>query len=415
MKFTTKIVAAGCVAMLAGALVPATAMAAGTADIADANIIVGTGSVYDGTEQTPNVAVRYQGGNIQEFEYTVTYKNNINAGKKAKAIVTASADSETFKAGTKQVVTFTIKKADAEFGCKGLSVTCGEKIKPLKAIIANGDYKITLSLTKAAKKAGLTLNKNGVLKAKASATPGTYKINAKSKATKNYKAGKATIKVTVVEEDLENGPVDGGWAYGDATTLASSAALGEAAGKAFDEATAQLTGVNYEPIALLGTQIVNGTKYCVLCKATVVYPNAVPTLSVLNIYAPLEGTASVTEEKGVMDFDISALPGEYATSGETLAGGWTISEDYQVINNADVNRVMTKATEGLVGATYEPVALLGTQVVAGTNYAILCHVTPVVGPDAEAACSWRVLTVYEDFSGNCEIIANVDANPAQFN
>ena len=42
---------------------------------------------------------------------------------------------------------------------------------------------------------------------------------------------------------------------------------------AFDQAMEGLVGVNYDPVAVLGQQ---GDTWCVLCKATVVYPNAKP-------------------------------------------------------------------------------------------------------------------------------------------
>ena len=43
---------------------------------------------------------------------------------------------------------------------------------------------------------------------------------------------------------------------------------------------------------------------------------------------------------------------------------------------------------------------MGTQVVAGTNYCILCRVTPVA-PDAEG--SFCLVAVYRDVSGRAEM------------
>ena len=57
-----------------------------------------------------------------------------------------------------------------------------------------------------------------------------------------------------------------------------------------------------------------------------------------------------------------------------LTGGWTITEDTSIPE--DVLALFEKATAELTEAKYEPVALLGTQVEAGTNYCILCRVTP---------------------------------------
>ena len=56
---------------------------------------------------------------------------------------------------------------------------------------------------------------------------------------------------------------------------------------------------------------------------------------------------------------------------------------------------------------YEPVAYLGSQVVAGMNHAYLCRAT-VVYPDAQPA--WKLVYVYEPLEGVAEItrIADLD-------
>lgn len=48
----------------------------------------------------------------------------------------------------------------------------------------------------------------------------------------------------------------------------------KSAKKAFEKATENLLGVDYEPVVLLGTKKENGVKYCILCRATEVYPDA---------------------------------------------------------------------------------------------------------------------------------------------
>ena len=58
---------------------------------------------------------------------------------------------------------------------------------------------------------------------------------------------------------------------------------------------------------------------------------------------------------------------------------------------------LEKACETLTGAEYTPVALLATQIVAGTNYRIICQSTPAV-PGAES--SYVIVTVYADLQGN---------------
>lgn len=93
------------------------------------------------------------------------------------------------------------------------------------------------------------------------------------------------------------------------------------------------------------------------------------------------------------------LLGEKASSA-TLAGGWQpVTAEAQLLSE-DAQAAFDKATEGLVGATYTPVAILSTQLVAGTNYCILCQITPVV-PDAVP--TWNLVYIYADLEGNAEI------------
>ena len=63
----------------------------------------------------------------------------------------------------------------------------------------------------------------------------------------------------------------------------------------FDQATEDLLGVNYTPVALIGTQVVAGMNYCFLCEAKTVVPNAVPYYANVTVYKDLNGKATVTD------------------------------------------------------------------------------------------------------------------------
>lgn len=84
-----------------------------------------------------------------------------------------------------------------------------------------------------------------------------------------------------------------------------------------------------------------------------------------------------------------------------LVGGWQPVPAEARVLPEDARAAFDKATAGLTGAAYTPVALLSTQVVAGTNYCILCQITPVV-PDAVPA--WNLVYIYADPEGNAEIL-----------
>ena len=88
---------------------------------------------------------------------------------------------------------------------------------------------------------------------------------------------------------------------------------------------------------------------------------------------------------------------------EPVLGGWVDVPHEAAELPADAQAAFDKATEGLDGARYVPVALLSTQVVAGMNYCMLCQITPVA-PDAAPA--WALVYICADLEGNARI-ANV--------
>lgn len=81
----------------------------------------------------------------------------------------------------------------------------------------------------------------------------------------------------------------GGWTHPEDTAITDEARA------AFDKALEGFTGVAYEPVALIGTQVVAGMNYCFLCKATTVYPGAQPREALVYIYADLQGNAEITD------------------------------------------------------------------------------------------------------------------------
>ena len=85
---------------------------------------------------------------------------------------------------------------------------------------------------------------------------------------------------------------------------------------------------------------------------------------------------------------------------EPVTGGWESIQHEAVELPQDAQAAFDKAVEGLVGAEYVPVALMSTQVVAGTNYCILCQIAPVV---PNAAPTWALVYIYADLDGNAEI------------
>lgn len=189
-------------------------------------------------------------------------------------------------------------------------------------------------------------------------------------------------------------PMTGGWQINETIT---AQVLTEESKKAFENAITEYTGMNLEPAALLGTQVVSGTNYLYLCKGQQVVPNPVPGWYLVVVYQNLEGKAEIT---GVKDFDIvnPKVTDEPMQAG--LSGGWQIVDPSNAVAlPADVKAAFEKATEGYTGLTLSPLALLGSQVVAGRNYKVFCQGTAVT---AEPVNSLYVATVYVDLEGNAE-------------
>ena len=70
----------------------------------------------------------------------------------------------------------------------------------------------------------------------------------------------------------------------------------------------------------------------------------------------------------------------------------------------DAQKAFDKAKEKLTDGEYTPVSLLATQLVAGTNYCILCQVDP---KDASGQ-KWTLVYFYADLQGNAEIMNTYD-------
>lgn len=159
----------------------------------------------------------------------------------------------------------------------------------------------------------------------------------------------------------------GGW------TLTEDGALTAEAQGAFDKAMEGLIGVNYTPVALLGTQLVSGTNYCILCEAAVVYPDAQPYYALVTVYQDLQGKAEV---RNIVAMDLGKIEetGEIKDSqpeGTPLLGGWTVDRDSYL-----------EVPDGVMH--------LASQVVAGTNHVVLCK-------------GWNLCFVSADTQGKTEI------------
>lgn len=158
-----------------------------------------------------------------------------------------------------------------------------------------------------------------------------------------------------------------------------------------EKAFADLEGATYEPVALIGTQVVEGTNYCILFRTAPVVPNAVETYALGYIYEDLKGNVEVTDI-------VSSSVETNIVNDEEITGGWMQPDSPEMTDEA--GEALTKAAEDLDGASYTPLAFLSSQVVAGTNYCIFCEKQSTA---VDVENQYVFVYIYEDLDGNAEI------------
>ena len=164
----------------------------------------------------------------------------------------------------------------------------------------------------------------------------------------------------------------------------------------FDDAIAPLKSYFYCPVMLLSYQVVAGTNYAFLCKDGIKSDSTSSEYIITYVYVDINGDVSFLGDEKI------DLPG---ATGADVTGGWAYSMDADI--TPEIEDIMSKATTTLTGATYEPVAYIGSQIVAGTNHAILCTSSPSVA-ELDGETTYVLVYVYEDLDGNCEITDTVD-------
>ena len=92
-----------------------------------------------------------------------------------------------------------------------------------------------------------------------------------------------------------------------------------------------------------------------------------------------------------------------AAAAEKMTGGWTPSADPAM--TAERQALFEKGTEALAGASYVPVAYLGSQVVAGTNHAFLCQAVSAYPGSVETEPAYAMVYLYADLSGGVSILS----------
>lgn len=196
-------------------------------------------------------------------------------------------------------------------------------------------------------------------------------------------------KKDVEEPDVPDGPLSGGWQFSDKSV--SDVTDEEKA--VFDKALEELVGATHVPKSVIATQLVAGTNYAYLCISTPVVPNATSYWSIVTVYKDLGGNVELI---GIEEIDGANVKITSGGAGE-MTGAWSVRAKDKGISVSDA---VDSALENHVGVNIVPVAVLATQVVAGTNYRILACGTVV---SAEPVSYLYVIDVYASLDGKAEI------------
>ena len=82
-----------------------------------------------------------------------------------------------------------------------------------------------------------------------------------------------------------------------------------------------------------------------------------------------------------------------------IVGGYTDVEDKTITD--ELRNMFNSAFDGFTGASYEPVELVATQVVAGTNYKFLANGTKTTNPIIKGT---YYICINKDLDGNISLL-----------
>ncbi len=102
------------------------------------------------------------------------------------------------------------------------------------------------------------------------------------------------------------------------------------------------------------------------------------------------------------DAQIGSLTGN-GDKQENIAGGWSVKEDPSVTPEA--RAVFEQAMPDHDRVDHEAVALLATQLVAGTNY---CFLVRTIMDEPDAQPSYQLVYIYADLQGNVQVMETQD-------
>ena len=132
---------------------------------------------------------------------------------------------------------------------------------------------------------------------------------------------------------------------------------------AFDGLRETLLGAEYEALAYLGSQVVNGTNHAVLAEQTVLSGRDTKNVVVV-----------IFNEKP-NDMNLTLVNIERVIESGAPMGGIVVDPKTEI--PAEAQAAWDTAFEGFVGSKVTPFAYLGSQVVKGTDYIFVAEIVPM--------------------------------------
>lgn len=186
----------------------------------------------------------------------------------------------------------------------------------------------------------------------------------------------------------------GGWV----TAEVARTELTEEEEENFKKAMEVVLGETYEPVCVLATQVVSGTNYAYLARGTTVTAEPVSNFFIVKIYQDLEGNVKLESISEINIMEIATADG----NAENVLGGWQLTDTGKpgTLGSEEAQSSFEKALSEIVGVTYNPIQLLASQLVAGTNYIALARGRV---SDAEGTLGLYVISWYADLEGNSTV------------
>lgn len=174
---------------------------------------------------------------------------------------------------------------------------------------------------------------------------------------------------------------------------------------AFDDAFKNFEGSTVVPVVYLGSQSVAGTNYAYLCNVTPITKDATTEIKLVTVYSDVNKKATVGE---FYDFDLTAIGNKetFGTNDEAnVSGAWNTASKYDSVKLPEkVQKAYDEIVGGLEGSKIVPVAYLGSQKVAGMNYAVVTANTPITSADAQVTLNVAYLYVPPKGDGTVKFV-----------